>query len=199
MAPLLSIIDDADAKTRIIEIIQKFQERLIEERQNTIEGQIVTALNGLLYESTEEVETITPKIISEKMNENGWDISPQVVGRKLKALGFKTKRIGSKGARTLVLDERVLNKCRRRYLGEIVSTSGTDKLTTPTTTIGDNENDKNNGHRPPVSMFAGTSPNELSEMSVLSEKIVVETDTKEDCEQKGDALEHDKTENGEGG
>ncbi len=131
-AALFKNIDGAYGEFK--NFLKKLQREIVEERANTVEGAVVSALFALTHVTdvtnvtnvtrhkigNREYIKLTSKEISEYLNSDGIlkDIKPQRVGQILKTLGLHTEpvRIGDDVGRYIVYDERALKSLARRYL-----------------------------------------------------------------------------------
>ncbi len=112
------------------DFLRKYNEELVEERSETIEGMIVNAIFSLKEEG---YERITSSDIAFRVKERfGIErITPQSVGKYLKSLGIERKR--DRDQRYIIWKENLMNKLGRRYIPGFVTsvtsvTSNSGKL-----------------------------------------------------------------------
>lgn len=98
LQPLASLARqiDNDLCEDVQQTAQSLQDRIVESMAETPDGQIVRAFLDLELDSKSERLAFTPKEISEKIGEDGGDLSPSSVGGRLSALGFELNRTGKK-------------------------------------------------------------------------------------------------------
>jgi hypothetical protein len=96
-----------------------YQNNLIEERSETFEGIIVNAIAEMI---TNKWENITPSDIITFMSEKGitfkYELNSRVMGKELKNLGLKTKRMWLDGRtkNCLIKDKQILETIFSRYI-----------------------------------------------------------------------------------
>ncbi len=116
LQPLASLAKevDLDLYHELEGMAHQIQYRMVEAMAETPDGQIVRAFLDL-EESGEDAKTFfTPKEISEKITENGGDLSPISVGISMVPLGFELKRTGRK--RLYSLPDEVRESLKRRFI-----------------------------------------------------------------------------------
>jgi len=100
----------------------------VEERQDTIEGQIVSVINELSPEELPDWK-IQLQDVLEKMNSKrpeGHELTSQYLGRRIKALGFKTRKVHGKSE--VLLSRSILQTFLSQYgLSEIFFETSPDK------------------------------------------------------------------------
>lgn len=104
------------------QFLQEYQKELIEDRGNSFDGQIINTIAFLL--ANEQKLHITPKDIASKIEEDGFKVSPAVVGKHLKGLGIKTKRMKIDGlAKNIIIFEKCFDDITKKYIsdGELVT------------------------------------------------------------------------------
>ena len=121
--------------TKFKTFLQKYQQDLIEERSTTYEGLIVGALYDILLENgcvsvssassassvygvSRHDFNISSKDIVNKLKEDGVEITPQKVGKRLKSLGLRTSFLRSEKKRVIDLKsaENLLGVLFARYI-----------------------------------------------------------------------------------
>jgi hypothetical protein len=88
LAPIFSLVTPK-YESAFLDVVKKHELYMIEQKQVTYEGQVVTAIQKLLGNNTKK---IMPKAIATCLKVNGYEISARKVGEILKSLGFQTKR-----------------------------------------------------------------------------------------------------------
>ena len=109
MAPLFAIVPNSFEGIFIMGV-RKHEAHMIEQKQISIEGQVVVAMGELF---TLGVKRLTPKLISEQMEHKGFEASAWKVGHKLKTLGFKTHRYS--GGNYVVIDLKHWKRTMRKF------------------------------------------------------------------------------------
>lgn len=92
--PLLQLLGD---KNTISNIIKRHQSRVIEERSNSWEGQVVNALYEIINSNPADTPLVTPGEIAEKL---GGKASARSVGKALSRVGIRSRKI-DKGKRVI--------------------------------------------------------------------------------------------------
>lgn len=98
--------------------ITNYQEELIEERQNSFEGQIVGAIHSLFEQGIEDIAAIDIINESQLTNKAGKLISPRGISSTLKSLGFgqsKFKKIDGKSKRCIPINRDRIRVLFGRY------------------------------------------------------------------------------------
>jgi len=99
------------------EFLQKYQKNLIEDRGNSFDGQIINTIALILVD--EQKTHITPKEIVIKMEQDGFKVSPSVIGKHLKSLGILTKRMKIDGlAKNTIIFENSFNELVKKYIND---------------------------------------------------------------------------------
>ena len=106
------------------EFLIKYNQEIIEERANSVEGMITNAIMDLLYIKTHTIRdmnniTITNQEIKDRIFEsNKYDIYNVTLGKTLKSIGIKNKPLKIEGIakRTLILEINTLLKLSKRYI-----------------------------------------------------------------------------------
>lgn len=107
--PLFALITDASLKREFIQMIKGRDEADAEERKDSFDGQLVTAIHGLLFETAGDItwretmpeegkpcEAATVEVITQTLNEGMPEkkhYQARWIGRQLRKLGFQTSEI----------------------------------------------------------------------------------------------------------
>jgi hypothetical protein len=97
--------------------LKKYNQKLVEERAETLEGKIIEKIFEIAEESGSEY--ISASSILSKIEAEVERVTPQVVGKKLNALGIKTERkrkSGDKQKRYIIWDEKLMERLRAKYI-----------------------------------------------------------------------------------
>lgn len=112
------IADQAPSRSFYKEIegmVFDLQQRIVEAQADSPDGQIVRAYFDLEVSGENDAKlSFTAQEISSKIEENGGKLSPQSVGKRLVALGFKLKRESSK--RPYYLPEDLRETLKKRFI-----------------------------------------------------------------------------------
>jgi len=113
-APFFSLIDDADARERVLELLRSYQRDLVSDRSLQLEARILDAIKTLLGGGKErlQVSEITHELLMRHGTEFDRQVTPKWVGVTLR------KRLGLKPTKTrgvFVLGPRELEKLPRLY------------------------------------------------------------------------------------
>lgn len=134
--PLLSVIEDADARQSLRELMRDYHRELVADRGMDMEAQVLEIIRELQAESFEPGPGISIKQITTRFTEQHGDdyerkITPHWIGRIVRRkLGLKTERreggyvIGSSGGPKL---ERLLEKYGLNLLNSMNSNRETDR------------------------------------------------------------------------
>ncbi|MDQ3279891.1 MAG: hypothetical protein M3Q69_00595, partial [Acidobacteriota bacterium] len=113
-APFFSLIDDADARIRILELLKSYQRDLVADRSVLLEARILESIRVLLRSEHERVQVadITRELLARYASEFDRQITAKWVGATIrKRLGLKP----SKSRGVFVLGPAELHKLPRLY------------------------------------------------------------------------------------
>jgi len=109
---------------RFKKFIERYQTEIVEERSQSLDGQIVNTIFDMLGVTTVTEVTLymesllTCNQIAEKLKNDGWKVTPSIIGRRIKSLGLKTipKKIEGKTQRIIDLNNDILQDLFIRYV-----------------------------------------------------------------------------------
>ena len=146
--------NNADRLTSFIKYTQEYNNRIIEENSNSLDGQIFNQYLQLLEQHEEEQITlddyyepvITSTDIKKALIEDGWkedSITSNFIGKRLHNLGFKTKpkKIAGKTKKMLIINDELLKILKTRYVVTTVTRVTTVTGTSDKINNRSNEND----------------------------------------------------------
>ena len=149
---IVVILQFPEVLKKFLTFLSQYQQSLIEERATSLDGQIVNTFIDL-YQEKETI--VTSKDIAETL---GGKINAGTVGRKLKALGFKSiaTKINKKTVRLITCDAENLERLKRRYVTpetsvtSVTTVTKQPEVTVVTTVTADTD------HTPVEEMFIGS-------------------------------------------
>ncbi len=115
LIPLFNAADDLEV---FKEFITKKQEEIIDQRQNSYEGQIVKGLYNLVLVGQENISAKDIIESADIKNKNGFLVKPQSISSSMKMLGFgkaKLKRIGEDVKKCYDLNKNMLDLLYVKY------------------------------------------------------------------------------------
>jgi len=98
--------------------LRNYQETLIQERQDTPEGEIVSAIHDLLEEGMTDITSKDIMLKGEPTDNNGKPLTPKGISNRLKSLGFGRSQLvrnGSQVKRCILLENAHLANLFNRY------------------------------------------------------------------------------------
>lgn len=104
--------------TRFRTFIEEYQEELIDERQNSWEGQIVIAIHDLIERGQTEISATDIILEAGLTNDRGIQLKPRALTNVIRELGFgksKIIKVENKTKRVIPLDQELLNHLFERY------------------------------------------------------------------------------------
>jgi len=143
--------------------LREYNDELVEERSETLDGMIVNAIFSLKEDGYEEISS---KDIADKLKVDYQieKITPQLIGRHLKSLGITTtnKWVGGRRSRVINWDQKLMEKLSKRYIPRNETTKKLPTVNVPNVL---NVPDRTNG------TSRTTTLESLSKRSNLSLKI----------------------------
>ncbi|MCD6236357.1 MAG: hypothetical protein J7K13_00180 [Thermoplasmata archaeon] len=99
--------------------LREYNDELVEERSETLDGMIVNAIFSLKEDGYEEISS---KDIADKLKVDYQmeKVTPQLIGRHLKSLGINTKH--ERKARLIEWDDKLMMKLAKRYIPSVTLT-----------------------------------------------------------------------------
>jgi len=141
-APFFVLFGDEEIKQEFRKFVMDYSKQLVNERSNTLEGEIVQNIYDFIES---EIENFSAIDITKKINEKRGEkskVSTRSIGMRLKSLGLKTKnkRVDDGVRKIVQMDDLVvLFRLFKRYVPEFVALVATvadvaEPLTTPSPT-----------------------------------------------------------------